>query len=213
MSVKGSSDHAGPQCALHLVGGWQGPWRNEGVLVGGGSTPPRPSYQQGAPALGRGQVRGVLAFQRRWRPEAAGLQLRWCPAPSPGMLARPRESLFGHRYLSTRSTLGMGRAAPTGRPSSSPAARQGGQTGSPHRGHSRSERSEAGQALWPRGTWKASWMRARRMGLERKSRVKGRVCATWGLGEAAGQMGRQQGRCDLGLGCQVSWGAAGLRGW
>lgn len=61
----------------------------------------------------------------------------------------------------------------------------------------------------PRGTWKASWMRARRMGLERKSRAKGRVCATWGLGEA-GQTGRgrQQGRYDLGLGCQVSWGAA-----
>lgn len=87
MSVRGPSDHAGPQCTLHLVGGWRSTWRNEGVLVGRGSAPPPPSYQQEAPALGRGQVRGVLAFQWRRSPEAAGLRPRWCPALSPRMLA------------------------------------------------------------------------------------------------------------------------------
>lgn len=81
MSVKGPSDHAGPQCALHLVEGWQGPWRNEGVLVGGGSTPPRPSHQQGAPALGRGQVRAGAGFPAEV--EARGCRFAAALVPSP----------------------------------------------------------------------------------------------------------------------------------
>ena len=154
--VKGSSDPRGPSACCTSSGGGAAPGgiRASSWVVEAPVDPP--SHQQGTPALGRGQVREVLAFQQRQRPKVLGLQPHWCSASSPRMLAWPRESLWT-QVPEHQVQLGPGQRGPTGRPCSSPAAREGGQVGSPHGGCSYSGRSEAGQVLWPRGTWKASW--------------------------------------------------------
>lgn len=92
--------------------------------------PPHTSRKHTSSGEGSGQ--GGAGFPVETEARGCRLRPRWCPALSPRMLAQPRESLFGHRSLSTRSSLGLVREAPTGRPSSSPAAREGGQAGSPH---------------------------------------------------------------------------------
>lgn len=168
--------------------------------VGGSAR--RPSHQQGAPALG-GSDQGRCWLSSRARGQAAGLRLRWCPAPSPGMLAWPRESRWTQVCLSTRSTLGGRRALFWKRfVTLQLPGRVTGQGLPP-----RPLTLERSQRLGGLGPEELSdfldggldeWVLKEKVG-------QGEGMCDLGAGEAAGQTGRGRSRrYDLGLGCQVS---------
>lgn len=178
MSVKGPSDHAGPQCALHLVEGWQGPWRNEGESSWVVEAPRHaPHASAGSTCSGEGSGQGGCWLSSGGGGPGCRFAAALVPSPISRNAGMAQRVSRWTQVPEHQVHLGHGQSGPYRQAQQLSGCQAGWPDRKPHRDHSRSRGQRLGRR-WPRGTWKASWMKARRMGLERKSRAKGRVCAT-----------------------------------